>query len=41
MISMEPYIYVEFSKILLFYYFINFCHILNQPNSETETFISL
>ena len=41
MISMEPYIYIEISIILLFYYFIDFYHILNQPNSGAETFISL
>ena len=36
MISVGPYIYIEFYRILLFYYFIDLCHIFNQFNLKSE-----
>ena len=39
MILMRSYIYMKFFKILLSYYFIDLCHILNQLNSESDKFI--
>ena len=41
MILMRLYIYIGFHKVLLSYYFIDFCHILNRPNSGLEKFINL
>ena len=38
---MGPYIYIEFSKKLLSYYFIDLCHILNPANLEPDKFINL
>ena len=38
---MGPYIYIEFFKKLLFYYFIDLCQILNQPKLGPVKFINL
>ena len=38
---MESYIYIEFLKILLFYYFIDLCQILNWSKLGPAKFINL
>ena len=38
---MEPHIYIEFSKILLSYYCIDLCYILNRPELGPVKFINL
>ena len=38
---MEPYIYIEFSKKLLSYYFIDLCQVLNRSKLGPKKFISL
>ena len=37
---MELYIYIKFSKKILFYYFIDLCHILNRSNLKLFFFIN-
>ena len=38
---MGLYIYIEFSKKILSYYFIDLCHILNRPNLVSKKSINL
>ena len=38
---MGPYIYIKFSKKLLFYYFIDLCQILNRSKLGPTKFINL